>query len=415
MRKILLTFFTVLLCSVTAWGADTAMPTSGSYTNGTIKYELSNSATTNGKIWFAQRSTVSMSGDFGWRPYTTGFVLQVSGATTVTFTVKSNSTTARTITGQAYAITDTLYNIWKNTSAGSSLESYVIGVNGKAAGSRTTEEAAIANHTEYSTITGSKDNNKKMLVGETKTKSETNHGSAISHKCPTTKGSTNTFNVSLTTAGTYLIYLTSSGGNVGITNIAVNPSCTSITPTLSYSSTTLAIGGNSSTPTIDGNTGSGAVTYAITTASPSGCATVNNSTGVVTGVHAGTATVRATVAAASTYCSGTATANFTISCNSITPTFTTDYESTTLTVGGGTSSTPVVNKNGSSGAITWESSDEDVATVNSSGVVTPVASGSATITATVAANDDYCEGTVSKSFTIVEDSCTDPELTITLN
>ena len=93
------------------------------------------------------------------------------------------------------------------------------------------------------------------------------------------------------------------------------------------------------------------------------------------------------------------------SCTSITPTFSTDYTSTTLTVGGGNSSTPVVNKNGSSGAISWTSSAPSKATVNSSGVVTPVAAGSATITATVAANGDYCEGTVSKDFTINAAAC----------
>ncbi len=195
----------------------------------------------------------------------------------------------------------------------------------------------------------------------------------------------------------------------GLTVWDISPSsCTSITPTLSYASvggTTLAIGGSSSgSPTVGGNTGSGAVTYAIT-ATPSGCATINNSTGVVTGVHAGTATVTATVAANGDYCSGTATADFTISCNSITPTFSTDYTSTTLTVGGGNSSTPDVNKNGSSGAISWTSSAPAKATVNSSGVVTPVAAGSATITATVAANGDYCEGTVSKDFTINAAAC----------
>ena len=89
-------------------------------------------------------------------------------------------------------------------------------------------------------------------------------------------------------------------------------SCTSITPSLSYTSTTLTVGGgNSSTPTVSGNTGGGTVTYAIS-ATPSGCATINTSTGVVTPVAAGSATVTATIGAKGSYCEGTATKNFTI-------------------------------------------------------------------------------------------------------
>ena len=92
----------------------------------------------------------------------------------------------------------------------------------------------------------------------------------------------------------------------------------------------------------------------------------------------------------------------------ITPTFSTDYASTTLTVGGGTSSTPVIDKDGSSGDITWTSSNDAVATVDADGVVTPVAAGSVTITATVAANGDYCSGTATANFTINAAPCTPP-------
>lgn len=88
------------------------------------------------------------------------------------------------------------------------------------------------------------------------------------------------------------------------------------------------------------------------------------------------------------------------SCTSITPTWSTDYSSTTLNVGA-TSSTPVVGKDGSSGTVTFSSSDATIASVNeSTGVVTGVGAGTATITATVAANGDYCSGTVTKEFTI---------------
>ena len=85
-----------------------------------------------------------------------------------------------------------------------------------------------------------------------------------------------------------------------------------ISPTLSYTSTNLTTGYNSSSPTITGNTGSGAVTYSVTAADPSGCVTVDPSTGVVTANAAGTATVTATIAATDNYNGGTATANFTI-------------------------------------------------------------------------------------------------------
>lgn len=85
-----------------------------------------------------------------------------------------------------------------------------------------------------------------------------------------------------------------------------------ISPTLSYTSTNLTTGYSSSSPTITGNTGSGAVTYSVTASDPSGCVTVDPSTGVVTANAAGTATVTATIAATNNYNSGTATANFTI-------------------------------------------------------------------------------------------------------
>ena len=85
-----------------------------------------------------------------------------------------------------------------------------------------------------------------------------------------------------------------------------------ISPTLTYTSTNLTTGYSSSSPTITGNTGSGAVTYSVTAADPSGCVTVDPSTGVVTANAAGTATVTATIAATDNYNGGTATANFTI-------------------------------------------------------------------------------------------------------
>lgn len=86
----------------------------------------------------------------------------------------------------------------------------------------------------------------------------------------------------------------------------------SISPTLTYTPNSVAAGSNTSAPTVGGNMGGGGVTYAITSASPAGCATINTSTGVVTGVAVGSVTVTATVAATTNYNGGSATANVTI-------------------------------------------------------------------------------------------------------
>ena len=85
-----------------------------------------------------------------------------------------------------------------------------------------------------------------------------------------------------------------------------------ISPTLTYTPNSVAAGSNTSAPTVGGNPGSGGVTYAITSATPPSCATINTSTGVVTGVAVGSVTVTATVAATDNYNGGSATANVTI-------------------------------------------------------------------------------------------------------
>ena len=128
--------------------------------------------------------------------------------------------------------------------------------------------------------------------------------------------------ISIAAAGTTTFTVTGTdacGNAASITSSTFTVNKADISPSLSYSSTTLTYGGsNSSTPTITGNTGSGTVTYSVTASSPSGCITVNGSTGVVTPVAAGTGTVTATIGATTNYNGNTATADFTV--NKATPT-----------------------------------------------------------------------------------------------
>lgn len=68
-----------------------------------------------------------------------------------------------------------------------------------------------------------------------------------------------------------------------------------------------------------------------------------------------------------------------------------------------TSTTLTLDKDGSTGGVTWTSSDASIASVSGSGTsatVTAVAAGSATITATIAADDTYCAKSVTKTFTV---------------
>lgn len=121
-------------------------------------------------------------------------------------------------------------------------------------------------------------------------------------------------------------------------------------------------------------------------------ATVNASTGVVTGVAAGTATITYTVAGSGGFADATATRTVTVTnppsagtlsgnqnvCSGLTRTF-------SSTVSGGT----------------WSSSNTAIATVNTStGVVTGVSSGIATITYTIAGGGSCPDATATRTITV---------------
>lgn len=90
--------------------------------------------------------------------------------------------------------------------------------------------------------------------------------------------------------------------------------CTAIDPSLTYSKTTIWMDDATltATPTLDKDGSTGSVTYELTSATPSGCVTLNTSTGVVTAVKRGTATITATIADDGTHCSNSATCNITV-------------------------------------------------------------------------------------------------------
>ena len=119
-------------------------------------------------------------------------------------------------------------------------------------------------------------------------------------------------------------------------------------------------------------------------------ATVEN--GVVTAVGAGTTTITATVGEFTAECEVTVVSPL----ESIT--LTADRTTDDLEVNDTVNLTVVYNPEDTTDdkKVTWSSSDEDVATVDENGVVTGVAEGTATITATVKAG----EGTTSASFNV---------------
>ncbi|MBR1682005.1 MAG: Ig-like domain-containing protein [Bacteroidaceae bacterium] len=67
--------------------------------------------------------------------------------------------------------------------------------------------------------------------------------------------------------------------------------------------------------------------------------------------------------------------------------------------------------NPSGGAVTWESDDTDVVTVNSAGQLTAIAAGTATITATIAATDTYLGGSASYEVTVYDPAIIEVDFT----
>ena len=203
-----------------------------------------------------------------------------------------------------------------------------------------------------------------------------------------TEETTNTITYTPTTAGTYVLYLGRSGSSSGhqVKSIKITQSAPSsgecADPSLSYSNETITktFGDAAFTNTLT-NTNGVAVTYSSTNEN---VATVANN-GQVTIVGAGTTTIKATWAGNATYCEAEASYTLTVAKANINPTLT--YSNTSLAIGG--TANPTINGNTGSGAVTYSSSNTNIATVDANGVVTAKAEGTATITANIAATANY--------------------------
>ena len=92
-----------------------------------------------------------------------------------------------------------------------------------------------------------------------------------------------------------------------------------------------------------------------------------------------------------------------VTCAEITPSLT--YSSTTLEIG--STANPTLTDNTGDGTVTYSSDNLSVASVNvTTGVVTAEAAGTATITATIAANGEYCAGVATATIKVNEQSAT---------
>ncbi len=200
----------------------------------------------------------------------------------------------------------------------------------------------------------------------------------------TAGGTTNSITVSYASNAT--------SGNWSVTATGTN-TCTSIARTLAVTLNAL--------PTVAAVTGTLSVCTGLTTqlantttggswsSSNTSIATVNSSTGLVTGVSAGTATITYTTATNNNGCINTATATVTVTASPVVAAIT-GASGTTV---GSTAQLASTTTGG-----TWSSSNTAVATVSSTGLITGVAAGTATIT--YAVTSGACTSSVTKVITI---------------
>ena len=129
-------------------------------------------------------------------------------------------------------------------------------------------------------------------------------------------------------------------------------------------------------------------------------ATVNESTGAVTLVAAGSTTIKASFAGDTNYNAAEDSYTLTIAkADAVSADLSFSSQTATATYGDASVTTPTLS-NPHQLSLTWSSSKESVATVNSSGAVTIKGAGQTVISAAFAGNDSYSAATISYTLTV---------------
>ena len=134
--------------------------------------------------------------------------------------------------------------------------------------------------------------------------------------------------------------------------------------------------------------------------SNTGVATVNESTGAVTLVAAGSTTIKASFEGNTNYNAAEDSYTLTVAkADAVSADLSFSSQTATATYGDASVTTPTLS-NPHQLSLTWSSSKESVATVNSSGAVTIKGAGQTVISAAFAGNDSYSAATISYTLTV---------------